>query len=276
MLKSQFENELMSGMQKELRKQASSEKQPSLAKAAECLHSALEIFELHGMRARADQVLQLLEKIGRGTVVTAAPKVHSLQQLMDAGVSQRDLRDFARGEPRAVAKLNLVLRRLGMSEHEISKFLGPGHVMSEEQAHKVINPNEAGSTLEFESMGPGTSGTMPKEEPGQEFLEFKSLAAPKKTPRPGKINDRHTKGLTPEKEVENYKRHGIPFNLSDDGNCAVDVAMPVDDVDFSDFMNELDLNTDEDSLLNMEITDSMEVSDSDGIIEDFEDERDRS
>lgn len=275
MKKELFENEMASGMQQELRKQASAET-PKLVRAAECLHAALEILEEQGLHSRANEVLELLEKLAQTPVVkAAAPKVHSLQQLMEAGVSQRDLRDFARGEPRAVAKLNLVLRRLGMAEHEIAKFLGHGHVMSEEQAHKVLNPNEPGSTLEFESVGPATSGTMPKEDADPGFLEFKSLAAPKKAPRPGKINDRHTKGLTPEKEVENLKHHGTPFNMADD-NCAVDVAMPVDDIDFSDFMNELDLNTDEDSLLNMEVADSLEVADSDGIIEDFEDERDRS
>lgn len=281
MLKSLFENELMSGMQQELRKQASSEKQPELVKAAECLHAALEIFEQHGMHARADQVLQLLEKLGRGTVKTAEPKVHSLQQLMEAGVSQRDLRDFARGEPRAVAKLNLVLRRLGMSEHEISKFLGPGHVMSEEQAHKVINPNEAGSMLEFESMSPRQPGATPAEEAEPEFLEFKSLAAPKKGKGPGRPNkDPVTKGWTPEKGVKALKEYGMPMKpMSADDNCAVDVSMPLEshDADFANLMGEFDLNSDADDLLDVEVADdSLEVSDSDGIIEDFEDEKDRS
>jgi phosphotransferase system HPr-like phosphotransfer protein len=124
-MKKSFEDELISGMQDELRKNASAE-MPKLSRAADCLHSALEILEQQGLHARADEVLQLLEKLAKGTKVVKTAKVHSLQQLMEAGVSQRDLMNFGRGDPRAVAKLNLVLRRLGMSDHDIVKFLGPG------------------------------------------------------------------------------------------------------------------------------------------------------
>ena len=278
MKKELFENEMATGMQQQMRKQASAEK-PKLARAAECLHAALEILEDQGLRARADEVLKLLQKLSKGPIKTAAPKVHSLQQLMEAGATQRDLRDFARGEPRAVAKLNLILRRLGMAEHEIAKFLGHSHVMSEEQAHKVLNPNEAGSTLEFESMRPGTSGTMPKEDAQPEFLEFKSMAAPKKAKAPGK--DPATKGWTPEKGVKNLKEFGTPLNVYLADDCAVDVSLPVDqnlldasETDFQQLMQEASFDTDDDNLLNKEILDdSLEVFDS-NTVEDFEDEKD--
>lgn len=36
---------------------------------------------------------------------------------------------------------------------------------------------------------------------------------------PRKVSDPHTKGLTPEKMVENLKHHGIVFNLADDGKA---------------------------------------------------------
>ena len=145
--------------------------------------------------------------------------------------------------------------------------------MTEEQAHKALNPNESGSTLEFESMRPPPPAA--KEE-GPGFLEFKSMAQ-KKSKTPG-IGDRHTKGLTPEKEVENLKHHGTPFNMADD-NCAVDVSMPLDadimgadDADMAALMQ--DANFDDDDLLNTDVDDSLEVSDASDAIEDFEGERD--
>lgn len=42
---------------------------------------------------------------------------------------------------------------------------------------------------------------------------------PRHPKNPTKVHDPHTSGLTPDKMVENYKRHGIPFNLSDDGKA---------------------------------------------------------
>lgn len=274
-----FTDELLTGMQDGLRKYASAET-PKLSRAAECLHSALEILEEQGLHARADEVLKLLQKLAKGPIKTANPKVHSLKQLMDAGVSQRDLRDFARGEPRAVAKLNLVLRRLGMSEHEIVKFLGHGHMMSEEKAHETLNPNQPGSTLEFESMGPATSGTMPVGDVEPQILEFKSIAAPKKPGRPGRVNDPHVKGLTSKKEIENLKNHGTVFNMADD-NCAVDISLPIEtdnlgvsDADINDLMQEASFDA-EDDLLNWDVQDdALEVSDSGDVVEDWEGERD--
>lgn len=64
-----------------------------------------------------------------------------------------------------------------------------------------------------------------------------------------KSNDRHTKGLTPERMVKNLKNHGHPMNLSNDG---------VDD------------------LLDADVEDTLEVSDGDISTElhDFEEERD--
>jgi hypothetical protein len=281
MKKELFENEMATGMQQGLRKYASSEETPKLARAAECLHAALEILEEQGLTARAEEVLQLLQKLAEAPVVkAAAPKVHSMKQLMEAGVSQRDLMNFAKGEPRAVAKLNLVLRRLGMSEHEIAKFLGHGHVMSEEQAHKVLNPNESGSTLEFESVAPQTSGVMPVEKARPELLQFQSIAAPKKAKHPGRT-DPATKGWTPAKGVKNLKEFGTPLNVYMSDDCAVDAALPIDknvldtsSADFEAFMQEASFDADDDELFNMEVSDSLEVSDSDKVIEDFEDERD--
>ena len=271
-----LDDELIFGMSQELVKQASDE-QPNLVKAAECLHAALEILEEQGLHSRADQVLQLLEKIAQQNAapIKKEAKIHSMQQLMEAGVTQRDLKEFARGNPMATAKLNLVLRKLGLSDHELSKFLGPGKVMSEDAARKAISPNEPGSLLQ---------GLAPE---AGEALEFMSLAVKKKPKNPGrpdKIKDWHTQGLTPEKEIANIKHHGTPFNMANDGNCAVDVPPPIKNLtkedmeaDFADLLNSstFDIDASDDELMGMEIKeDSLEVSENDLPLEDFEDERD--
>jgi hypothetical protein len=241
MNKNVFEDELISGMQKELRKQASAE-EPNLVKAAECLHAALEIFEEAGMQSKADQVLQVLEKIADGQVyVKQAVQITSLDQLMQAGVTTRDLKEFARGSEVATAKLNLVLRALDQSDHDITKLMGPGNLMSEEKAKKLLNTNNAGSILDFQkspSQAPGPDGSDQFSSLAQDVLDAKKHKTP---------SDKHTKGLTPDKEIENLKHHGTVFNMADDG--AADL---------------LDADVKEDTL---------EVFDKDIPLADFEDER---
>jgi hypothetical protein len=67
-----------------------------------------------------------------------------------------------------------------------------------------------------------------------------------------KNTDQYTNNLTPERMVENYKKHGIPFNMSDDGST--------------------DKNSAED-LLDLEVGDDIEVRDGEPGTETFEDER---
>lgn len=62
--------------------------------------------------------------------------------------------------------------------------------------------------------------------------------------------DRHMKNLTPENQVRNMKHHGHQFNLSDDGKMDI---------------------SDADDLLNLEIDDTLEVSEEG--FESFEDEK---
>jgi hypothetical protein len=113
--KSVHEDELIAGMQHELRAYDEKQGVNSLVKAAEYLHSAMEILEEAGLTARADQVLKILSKI-------------------------------------------------------------------------------AGEKIE---------------EADQQEVKNKSKITTK-------VNDPHTKGLTPEKMVENLKHHGIVFNMADD------------------------------------------------------------
>lgn len=245
MKKELFENELVSGMQQHMKKYASSGT-PNLAKAAECLHAALEIFESQGMKARANQVLQLLEKIAQTNDARNVQKMPSLKALMDAGLTQRDMHEFAKGSPIAKAKFNLVLHSLKYSEEEIAHIIGKHNVMSEDDAKQVLDPNRSftkmwewmqdpskpvdpsspqpGETIEMRSLpmtGPGDTVSFKSMKeplpPSKDDLTFKSIAQKKSI-------DRHTKGLTPEKMVKNLEEHGHPLNLADDQN--VDIPQP--------------------------------------------------
>ena len=124
-MKRSFEDELISGMQDELRKNAEAEK-PKLSRAADCLHSALELLEQQGMHARADEVLQLLEKLAEGTTTIKTAKIESLEQLMHAGVSQRDLMNFARGDQKSCWKTQFGFASIGRYPNmKLSNFSDP-------------------------------------------------------------------------------------------------------------------------------------------------------
>ncbi len=76
--KSVFENDLISGMTAELRKQASQRDVKDLVKAADYLHSAVEIFEETGMKKCANSIMEILSKIAHEPKKTDAQKFHSL------------------------------------------------------------------------------------------------------------------------------------------------------------------------------------------------------
>lgn len=303
--------DLASEMQHEMIKQASGST-PGLAKAAECLHAALEILEEQGLTARANQLMQLLKKIAqdaqpaRDVMQMPTPKA-----LMEAGLTQKDMHNFAKGDPIAKAKFNLVLRSLGYSDHQIGNIIGKTNVMSEEDAKEVINPNRSyskiydwlkdptmpvdprnpqpGETISLRSLpitGPGDTISFKSMKepmtPSKDDLTFKSIAQKKNPGRPDRISDSHVKGLTSEKMVKNLENHGTPFNMADDGT--LDVPPPLDmnnlkESDFEDGFGEFadllsaDLDSSDD-LLSVDINDSLEVSEKDIPMDDFEDERD--
>lgn len=72
--KSVFEDELIAGMQRELQPFEKKAAVNDLVKAAEYLHSAVEIFEETGMTTKADQVLKILAKIAVDDNDTAGRK----------------------------------------------------------------------------------------------------------------------------------------------------------------------------------------------------------
>lgn len=288
MAKSLFEDELIAGMEKQLRKQGSAER-PSLVKAAECLHAALEILEEQGMTARADQVLQFLQKLAQSNEARDVQQMPSLHKLMEAGLTQRDMHEFAKGNPMAKAKFNLVLRSLGYSDHQIGNFIGKTNVMSEEDAKSVLDPNRSFSKIydwlsnptepvDPNNPQPGETISMrsvPLTGPG-DTISFKSMAQ-KKPGRP----DRHTKGLNLKKMMKNLENHGHMMNLADDGT--LDVPPPLDmnnlkesdfEPDFGEFAKLLSDVGDSDDLLEVDINDTLEVSENDIPMDDFEDERD--
>jgi hypothetical protein len=274
MIKKTFENDLASGMQIELRKQASSTA-PDLVKAANYLHTALEIFEESGLKSKADDVLKVLQKIAQHK--SPAKQMHelpSLKQLMEAGLSQKDMQEFAKGSPIAKAKFNLVLRDLGLSEHQIGKFIGTNNVMSEVDAKSIIDPNRSFSKMWDWMQNPNEpikenmefQSVIPKEESVQSGtpLDFKSIAQ-KKT-----VNDWHTKNLTPEKMIKNLKHHGTEFNMAD--------KLSKDDMDpdLADLLDveSFDIDASDDDLMGLEIKeDTLEVFDQ-KTFSDFEEERD--
>lgn len=60
--------------------------------------------------------------------------------------------------------------------------------------------------------------------------EHEAKNRPNKPKNPTTISDSHTKGLTPERMVENLKNHGIVFNMADDGAAADDLLdLDIDD-----------------------------------------------
>lgn len=63
--KSLFEDDLIAGMQYELRSQNKKEGIENLVKAADYLNSAMEILEEAGFTAKADQILKILAKIAQ-------------------------------------------------------------------------------------------------------------------------------------------------------------------------------------------------------------------
>ncbi len=249
--KTLFADELMQGMQRELLPSMKKQGMTDLVKAAEYLHSAMEIFEEAGMTAKAEQILKILEKIAakHDTKVRTMP---SIKELMQAGVTLDDMKNV--GSAFSRARVNTALRKLNYSDEEIQSFLG-NKFMTAEEAQDLLredapynkfmdwmsnpatpidprNP-QAGEEISFQSLpvtGPGDtlsfkSMLSPQDsKPGKNELVFKSIAEdenearkPRKPKDPTTVSDRHTHGLTSEKMVANLEGHGTMFNLADDG-----------------------------------------------------------
>lgn len=212
--KSVFEDEIISGMQRELQplvKQASSD----LVKAADYLNAAFEIFEEAGLTAQADRILDILGKIASSKV----QKLPAIQVLLDAGVTEKDFLEFGQGSQFAKAKINKALRDAGYKDHDIANFIGKDNVLPEKDVEELGPASSLNRILKMVqdpvAAIPGSKTINPGEE-----VSIESLASKHKKPKdPRKISDPHTRGLTPDKMVKNLLHHGTEFNMADDGSA---------------------------------------------------------
>ena len=100
-MKEFFDEELIAGMQQELRKYAADEAPPDLSKAAECLHAALEILEGQGKHAQADLLLQVLQKIAQTRKAKPAVRLPATEILALHGITKHDFLAAHKGDPTA-------------------------------------------------------------------------------------------------------------------------------------------------------------------------------
>jgi len=89
--------------------------------------------------------------------------------------------------------------------------------------------------------------------------------------------DRHTKGLTPAKEVANLKNHGTVFNMADTPPMKAQLTKDDMEADFADMLDSpsFDFGASDDELMGMEVKDDeLEVFDKNIPLNDFEEEKD--
>jgi hypothetical protein len=135
--------------------------------------------------------------------------------------------------------------------------------MSEQDARLISDPNRSISKMWEWMKDPEMPIDPNKVKPG-ESIKFKSIA-----------DDRHTRGLTSEKQVQNLKNHGTQFNLADI-NQSNKLSKSDVDPELADLLDadSFDINASDDELFGMDIKDdSLEVFDQEETLSDFEDER---
>jgi hypothetical protein len=209
--KSVFENDLIVGMQRELRAHDEKQGMENLVKAAEYLHATVEIFEEAGLTAKADQVLKILAKIAAQHHKKAAPpsftqagEMPSIEDWAAQGVTVKDMRDFTKN-PIAKAKLNNALRQMGYTDSQMAKLLGHHNVLNMKETDELLDPERSFGKMWDWMQNPHKPTEGETINPGQD-ITFKSIA-----------DDKHISGLTSEKMLENLKNHGMVFNMADDG-----------------------------------------------------------
>ena len=202
-------------MQRELRAYEKKQGMDNLVKAAEYLHSAIDIFEEAGLNSKADKVLKILAKIALQSKGANIPDVEfgimpSPEDWLKHGVTNKDIKEF-RVNFISKAKINKALRMMGYPEDKILRLLGSKNIMSVKEVEELLNPHATLNKIYDWMHDPNQSIDQPGSQikPDHE-IEFSSVAD--STPF-----DRHTKGLTPDRMVKNIEEHGHPMNLADDG-----------------------------------------------------------
>lgn len=246
MKRSLFADEIAAGMINELKPEIIKQASVNLVKAVDYLNTAFEILDEAGFKVQADKILNILCKIGGDSFKEVSfTKISPFQALLDAGLTHKDIMEFAKGNKLAIAKLNKKLRDLGYSEDEIEKLLNK-KFMSAKEADDLLSPDRAFTKIdEFLKDPVSVRPSAMHLNPGDEF-EISTIASKGHDPR--RVSDPHTSGLTSEKMIKNLLHHGTEFNMADDGKS--------------------------DDLLNLEVADDgLEVSEEENAPEmDFEDE----
>lgn len=171
--------ELIIGMLHELQSHEKKQGMENLVKAADYLHSAIEIFEEAGMTEQADKILKILAKIASDS----------------NGAKHKEHR---------------------LSEKELMKWIkDPKSDEREEVSYKSIakEPNANGDDLVFKSI----------------LDESKSDDNDAKKKK--QLSDPHTKGLTSEKMLQNFKENGSWFNMVDDNTAEDLLNLDINDAD---------------------------------------------
>ena len=273
----------------------STKENDDLTNAIDNLHVAMKLLDEAGLSAVSNQVLNVLTKVARDGA--ALDREHtemsmpSVKNLLRAGLTMRDLYEFGEGNKSAVAKMNLALRNLDMSESDIVKMIGHKNLMSEEAAYNLL-----GRTSHFGDWKNEDNDDLvilPKVDPNE--ISMSTIASKKKVNK-NKKSDWHTKKLNSKKMVDNLKDHGTVFNMNDDNLAdATDEqkeyhgwlkelrkpdTFTKNDIDpeLADLMDleSFDLNASDDDLLNLDVEDqSLEVLEHPALQElDFEEEKD--
>ncbi len=218
--KSVFENDLISGMQRNLASQEGDEAINKLAQAVEFLNSAAEILDEANLTAYADRIINLLEKIAQ-----MRAKQHSLlDKLNEVGVDifSPEYSEF-KTDKKAKIRLNHALYGIGATENQIEDFIGKEYVMSKLDVDKWASiygiKSHHKPKVDVKKMVDLSKKTEPE---AYEILidEDNGLGQSinlSQASDPRKIKDRHTQNLTSEKMLKNLQHHGTVFNMADDG-----------------------------------------------------------
>jgi hypothetical protein len=240
--KSVFEDDLINGMQRELRSYEQKQGFENLDKAADYLNSAIQILEEAGMTAKADQILMVLSKIAARNK-NYVRQMPALNILMEKGVTKKDLIGAGKGNALSKARVNTALRSLGYTDKEIGEFIGHYNLMHEQEAETLLDPERSFGKIEKWLEDPYLASDRPEVRPGEE-LRFESIAENMHDSLGKPVNDRHIRGLTPEKMTKNFEEHGSMFNLADDGAADDLLDADIDNLEVLDNEDEIFEDTD--------------------------------
>lgn len=225
--KSVFEDDLISGMERELHAQHTQQAQAGVAKALEHLQSAQHILEKAGLKSRATAIQGILNKVAVHHKSHLAKRFPvNLDQIMAAGMTQKDLAEFSKGSPAAKAKLLQTLRYMGIDDKTIANMIGSHNVIPAGEAETLADPNRGfGKMWEWIQSPTSPIGSDPTElNPGE---ESETLRRYKEDPKSVAIKPEELafQSLSPETEESPEDGEEVKFkSLAQAFNEAADEA----------------------------------------------------